>query len=183
MTVLPHPRRPIDLDRRWKRRTYPANLAAVRRARADVHADLARVPGADEELIAAVVLCASEMFASTVGRVLPGGDGVEVLRTLLLRHGAGGRRVLRLSVTDRWVPGRPSCVPCPAPGAGPGSGSGSGRDEVWREVARGHGLLLIDHFATCWGTRRTGPPGEGHGCVVWAEFELAPRPGPHREAA
>ncbi|WP_435106748.1 ATP-binding protein [Nocardiopsis synnemataformans] len=171
MTVLPRPRRPIDLDRRWKRRSYPASLAAIRRARADLRADLSRISGADEELVAAVVLCASEMLANTMERVLPGGGGTEVVRTLVLRHDPGGHRVLRLSVADRWVPGALACVPGPE------------ADRDWRELALGQGLLLIGHFSARWGTRRAGAPGEGRGRVIWAEFDLAPRWSPRRVAA
>lgn len=171
MTVLPRPRRPIDLDRRWKRRSYPASLAAIRRARAELRADLSRISDVDEELVAAVVLCASEMLANTMGRVLPGGDGAEVLRTLVLRHDPGGRRVLRLSVVDRWVPGALACVPCPE------------ADEDWREIVLGQGLLLIDHFSARWGTRRAGEPGEERGSVIWAEFDLPPLWSPRRAAA
>ncbi|ADH66707.1 ATP-binding protein [Nocardiopsis dassonvillei] len=172
MTVLPRPRRPIDLDRRWKRRSYPASLAAIRRARADLRADLSRISGADEELVAAVVLCASEMLANTMDRAQPCGSGAEVVRTLVLRHDPGGRRVLRLSVADRWVPGALACVPDPAK---------TGQD--WRELALGQGLLLIGHFSARWGTRRVGAPGEGRGRVIWAEFDLAPRWSPRRVAA
>ncbi|MCP3017140.1 ATP-binding protein [Nocardiopsis dassonvillei] len=171
MTVLPRPRRPLDLDRRWKRRSYSANLAAIRRARADLRADLSRISGADGELVAAVVLCASEMLTSAMGRVLPGGSGAEVVRTLVLRHDPGGRRVLRLSVADRWIPGALASVPGPE------------ADQDWRELALGQGLLLIGHFSARWGTRRAGAPGEDGGRVIWAEFDLAPRWSPRPVAA
>jgi hypothetical protein len=171
MTVLPRPRRPIDLDRRWKRRGYPASMAAIRRARTDLRADLSRISGADEDLVAAVVLCASEMLANTMGRILPGGDGAEVVRTLVLRHDPGGRRVLRLSVADRWIPDALVCVSAPE------------AVEAWPEVALGQRLVLIDHFSARWGTRRAGGPDGERGSVIWAEFDLAPPWGPRWLAA
>ncbi|WP_159942360.1 MULTISPECIES: ATP-binding protein [unclassified Nocardiopsis] len=157
MTVLPRPRRPLDLDRRWRPRAYPAVPAAIGIARADLRADLALVVGAGAELVAAMVLCASEMFADTVDRALSLGEPEDVVRTLALRHPAEGGRVLRLSVAEREAARAVAGVPCA---------------DDWGEVVRGQGLVLVDHFADRWGTRRTASSSGVCGGVIWAEFDL-----------
>ncbi|WP_150244245.1 ATP-binding protein [Nocardiopsis quinghaiensis] len=165
MTVLPRPRRPIDPDRHWTPRVYPANPYAVGWLRADLRADLASVSGVRREPTAAVVLCASEMFANIVARALNGEGPQEVVCVLSLHHSPEGGRVLRLSMAGQGASGVAARVPCPAPDGG--------RPGDWRESVRGQGLLLIDHFAARWGTRRAASSG-GEGGVVWAEFDLPP---------
>ncbi|MFD6951757.1 hypothetical protein A6A08_16570 [Nocardiopsis sp. TSRI0078] len=169
MTVLPQPRRPIDPGRRWTPRTYPASPSAVVRLRADLRADLAQVAGTRGEPTAAVVLCASEMFADTVDHGPPGEGPEEVVCVLSLHHLPEGGRVLRLSMAGQGVADASARGPCPPPD----SGRRGDRSGHWHEGVRGRGLLLIDHLAARWGTRRTASPG-GEGGVVWAEFDLSP---------
>lgn len=171
MTVLPPPRRPMDLDRRWKRRVYPADPAAIRRVRAELRADLDRISGTDEELVAAVVLCASEMFAHGMDPAAPGGEGAAVVRTLVLRHTPWLGRVLRLSMTDRGLADLAPRALAPGPA------------QDWREVALGQGLVLIDHFSARWGTRRAEAARTGRGGMIWAEFDLPPRSAPQLRSA
>ncbi|OOC53316.1 MULTISPECIES: hypothetical protein [Nocardiopsis] len=173
MTVLPQPRRPVGSDRHWAPRTYPASPYAIGWLRADLRADLASVSGARGEPTAAAVLCASEMFADTVGRAPRGGSPQEVVCVLSLHHLPEGGRVLRLSMAGQEAVGATARGPCPAPDAGGRGGRRGRRPGDWRAGVRGQGLLLIDHFAARWGTRRTGSSG-GEGGVVWAEFDLPP---------
>lgn len=165
---------PSAVPRRWwDPRVYPGTPADIGRLRSELRTDLAGLPGGGGELVAVVVLCASEMFANTLGPGLgpglglgharSGQDGKRVVRTLSLHERPVGGPVLCLSLVDKSVQDPAARFPRQASA------------EDWREVARGQGLLLIDHLATCWGTRRGAPPDEGPGTVIWAEFALRPR--------
>lgn len=175
----------------WDPRHYSGIPTDAGRLRSELRTDLAGLPGVGGDLVATVVLCASEMFANTLGSGLhpgpwprpgpgpdlaPGPDpgsgsgsirfgrnGNRVIRTMALHEEPVGGPVLCLALIGKGV--QDSTVRLPYQASA----------EDWREVSRGQGLLLIDHFATCWGTRRGAPPDEGPGTVIWAEFALRSR--------
>ncbi|NKY99629.1 ATP-binding protein [Nocardiopsis alborubida] len=176
MSILPRnpvpERTPPVVHSLWKPLLYPGTLATASRVRADLRRDLSSAPallglpglGLDRNLVDAIVLCASEMFANACEHTRSGEDGGRVVRTLTRPD----ERTLRLSVIDdgyRDTDTRPR-IPRQR------------TERDWHEAERGRGLLLIHHLAARWGTRRVVdfPFCEGLGTVLWADFDLPAGP-------
>ncbi|MGW5876003.1 ATP-binding protein [Nocardiopsis terrae] len=168
MAIVPQPRsahhsyaepEPV---RRWPTRIYPGTLEQTAWVRADLNTDLRRLPELGEETTEAMVLCVSEMFANAVDHSRSGAEPEgRVIRTLTVP--APGRVRMEV-IDDGHRPDRPQTPAVPRERS----------VEEWAEAERGRGLLLIDHLAAAWGTRRVVdfPFCEGLGTVIWAEFEL-----------
>lgn len=166
MAIVPQPRpahhTAAEPVRRWPTRIYPGTLNQASWVRTDLHADLYRLPHLNQEVVEAMVLCASEMFANAVDHSRSGTDPEgRVVRTLTAPSWA---RVRVEIIDDGHRPDQPQTPAIP-----------SERSlEEWQEAERGRGLLLIDHLASSWGTRQVVdfPFCEGLGTVIWAEFTL-----------
>ena len=166
MTIVPQPPAasptPAAPGPRWEPRLYAGTLATTSRVRSDLRTDLARLAGIGSDLVETVVLCASEMFANAVAHSRSGENGGRVIRTLAASAASRSGSALRLSVIDDGARGSRPRIPRQR------------TPQEWQDAERGRGLLLIDHLATAWGTRRVVdfPFCEGLGTVVWAEFTL-----------
>ncbi|NYH52001.1 anti-sigma regulatory factor (Ser/Thr protein kinase) [Nocardiopsis arvandica] len=139
---------------RWEHRVYSGNLRELAQVRSDLAADLA---GFDPDLVAALQLCLSELFANAVKYTDSGTEHGEVVRTLSLP----GPAALRLSVSDSGGGGGLPRIPVER----------DGDEWDWAEGQRG--LLLVQNLSRAWGHHPLVPWGD-LGTNVWAEFAVDP---------
>ncbi|MEE2035883.1 ATP-binding protein [Nocardiopsis sp. CT-R113] len=139
----------------WEHRLYPGSLSRLSRVRADLAADLS---GFDTDLVEAVSLCASELFANCVKYTDSGREeGGEVLRSLSLVDAD----TLLFSVSDSGGGGGVPAVPRERTA------------DEWAEAEGQRGLLLIENLARRWGHLLLAPWAD-LGTRVWAEFDVDP---------
>lgn len=158
MAIVPQPLIPplrAVPVRRWPARLYSGDLSQCSRVRADLYEDLAFLP---EELVATVVLCASEAFANAVEHSRSGEGNGRVLRALY----APTPFTLRLVVVDDGTRETRPEVPRQR------------TKEEWEEAERGRGLFLIESLASAWGSYPVVPFPfcADLGTAVWAQFAL-----------
>ena len=138
----------------WEHRTYPADLAHLRRVRADLATDLT---GFDPDLVDTLQLVTSELFANSVKYTRAEPPFEEVIRALSMPD----PRTLRVSLSD-----------CGGGGGTPRIPTERSADEWdWAEGQRG--LVLIENLSTAWGYFRLAPWAD-LGTHVWATFEVDP---------
>lgn len=143
----------------WEPRTYPGNLAHLRRLRRDLIRDLA---GFDADLIDTVQLCASEMLANAIKYTNSRLLGGEVLR--FLSRPTQDR--LRIGFTDEGGSGTVPRIPTER------------SPETWDWAEGQRGLVVIAQLSTTWGHHHAAPWAD-LGTHVWADFTLTENNAPH----
>lgn len=136
-------------------RAYAHGVADLARVRADVAADLAFL---EEDLVEAVVLCASELHANAARHGRPGAPVTHVL-TLPTPF------ALSLTVFNHQSHQHTGVPRVPV--------DRSESDWAWAENRRG--LLLVEHLSDRWGFYAW-PHWSGLGTQVWATFALLQPP-------